>query len=151
MVKWSFGVAISLALLAVFGAPAEGASGLGTDPAAFNRQLEAALAANSMDVLGAAAAEDLKFTLNTGGAWNRTQWLDFMSKAKFASRTLVEDQVEVHGDVVVATARTHIKYVDPSRRASEQVQQRVYQRRPSGWQLVSLRTLKEGPVPASPR
>ena len=151
MVQWSFRLAAALALFAGFALPAEGQTRLGADPSAFNRQLEAALAKNDMAVLGSAAADDLKFTLNTGGTWNRAQWLDFMSKAQFASRTLVEDQVEVHGDVVIATARTNITYVDPKRRASQQVQQRVYQRGKNGWQLVSLRTIKEGPVPGAPR
>jgi hypothetical protein len=137
-------------LLVAPGALAEGQSRLGTDPAGFNRQLEAALASNDVDFLKAAAADDLKFTLNTGGTWTKAQWVDFMAKAQFASRNLVEDQVEVHGDVVVATARTHIRYTDPKRRPSEQVQQRTYQRGPRGWQLVSLRTIKEGALPDAP-
>jgi ketosteroid isomerase-like protein len=144
--KWALVVAVPLGLFVSVTA----ASRLGNDPTAFNRQLEAALAKNDMDFLGSVAADDLQDNDLSGGAWNRTQWLDYMSKAQFASRTLVDDQVEVHGDVVIATARTNITYVDPKRRASQQVQQRVYQRRPDGWQLVSLRTLKAGPVPESP-
>ena len=132
-----------------FARPATAADGLGTDPARFNPLLDAALFKGDTAFLNAVVAEDLRFStlVNGGTVWSKAEWFGYFGKVKYLSREIVKDQIERHDNIVIATATIHYQYVNG--KPTEIVQQRVYQQRPGGWQLVSHRTLKENVIGAT--
>ena len=140
-------VAVVMAFTGVSSSAAQ--SPLGTDPAKFNSLYDTALAKKDIAFMEAIGAADLKMTLNDQTTvWNRSQWMDLIKNGAYLSRQVLADQVErVGGDLVIATARIDVKYADPKRNGLDQWQLRMYQKRPAGWQLTLIRTIRETPVP----
>jgi hypothetical protein len=128
---------------------ATAADGLGTDPALFNKHLDAAIFRGDKAFLEAVIADDLKFStlVNGGTVWSKAEWLGYVGKMKYVSREIITDQVERHENVAIATAKIHYQYVNA--KPTEIVQLRVYQQRPAGWQLVSHRTIREEVIGAT--
>ena len=127
--------------------PARAANELGTDPALFNRKLDAAVFKGDIAFLNAVIADDLVMTVNgkqpetQRDLFDKKRWVTFIGTAKYVSRDIVDEKIERHENMVIATAIIHYRYVNGP--LMELVQMRVYQQRPSGWQLVSHRTLRE--------
>ena len=147
--KSLIGLAVVAAMMASTGASQAAAQSLGTDPATFNKQYDTALAKKDVAFLDAIVAEDLKMTLNDQATvWNRTQWMELVKNSAYLSREVVTDQVErVGSDLVIATARIAVKQKDPNRTGIDQWQLRMYQKRPAGWKLTLIRTIRETPTP----
>lgn len=143
------GLVAIAAVMVSTGAPQASAQSLGTDPAKFNQLYDAALAKKDIAFMEAIGAADLKMTLNDQTTvWNRAQWMDLIKNGAYLSRQVVADQVDrVGSDLVIATARVDVKYSDPKRNGLDQWQLRMYQKRPAGWQLTLIRTIRETPVP----
>jgi hypothetical protein len=149
-VKSLIGLIVVASVIAATGAAPAAAQSLGNDPTKFNQMYDTALAKKDLAFLNAIVADDLKMTLNDQvTVWNRSQWMDLAKNGAYLSREVVTDQVERIGDnVVLATARISVKQKDPKRTGIDQWQHRMYQKRPAGWQLTMIRTLRETPTPA---
>ena len=58
-----------------------------------------------------------------------------------ASREAVDNKIERHENIVIATVTLHHRYTDGP--PTEIIQMRVYQQRAAGWMLVSHRSIRE--------
>lgn len=139
-----------LALLFALAVPARAANELGTDPALFNKKLDAAVFKGDIAFLNAVIADDLVMTVNgkqvetQRDLFDKQKWVTFIGTAKYAARDIIDEKIERHENMVIATAMLRYRYVNGP--LMELVQMRVYQQRPAGWQLVSHRTLREEPA-----
>lgn len=157
MVKSLVGMVVVLSFSAIVGA--EAAADLGSDPTTFNKQFEKAMMTNDVAFMDALLSNDWYLTANDptetwdpAKRWDKKRWLDRVKTMKYASRELLDDVIERHGDLVIATAHVIARFADPQARGLEMTQQRFYVKRPQGWQLVSMRTVKEiqlSPGPSS--
>lgn len=135
--------------ICAFGLSVSAETGLGTDPALFNKTLDAAIFRADKAFLTSIIPDDFRFStlVNGGTVWTKEQWLGYMGGVKYMSREIVKEQIERHDNVVIATATIHYQYT--TGKPTEIVQQRVYQQRAQGWMLVAHRTLKEEPIGAT--
>ena len=121
---------------------------LGTDPANFNTLYGEAQMKKDVAFFKAVIAEDFTFTQLDDKIWNKTQWVDFLSKTDYKSRTLTQDRIERYGNVVIATAHTDIFYKN-RQDGIRQVQIRVYQQGVDHvWRHISQFTARESPLKA---
>ena len=139
---------ILIALFAALAVPAQAANDLGDDPALFNSKLDAALFKGDQAFLNAVMADDFVFTMFNNKLaetererWDKKKWLGYMANVKYAVRNILQEQIERHENTVIAVAKIHYQYV--GRGMTELVQLRVYQQRPTGWKLVTNRTMRE--------
>ena len=139
-----------LVLLSALAVPAYAAQELGTDPALFNQKLDAAIFKGDIAFLKAVIADDLVMTVNgkqpetQRDLFDKQKWVTFIGTVTYAARDIIDERIERHDNMVIATAMLHYRYVNGP--LMELVQMRVYQQRPVGWQLVSHRTLREEPA-----
>src|SRR5262245_32989046 len=131
------------------GAGAAGPS-IGSDPTTFHKQFEKAMMTTDVALLDALLTDDWYLTAidpnetwNPAKWWAKKRWMDRVKTMKYASRTMLDDVIEQHGDLVIATAHVIARFADPQARGLEMTQQRFYVKRPEGWRLVSMRTVKE--------
>jgi hypothetical protein len=158
-VKSLMRVVLVLLLWVGFSGSAAAAVDLGSDPATFNKQFEKAMMTNDVAFMDSLLTSDWYLTANDptekwdpAKRWDKKRWLDRVKTMKYASRELLDDVIERHGDLVIATAHVIARFTDPQARGLEMTQQRFYVKVPKGWQLVSMRTVKEiqlSPGPSS--
>ncbi len=150
-------VVLALLLWAGVSGPAAAAVDLGPDPKAFNKKFETAMMKNDVAFMDALLADNWYLTANDptekwdpAKRWDKKRWLDRVKTTKYASRELLDDVIEQHGDLVIATAHVIARFADPQARGLEMTQQRFYLKGSKGWQLVSMRTVKEIQLPPGP-
>ena len=143
------GMILGLSLAAITGAAAAEPS-LGSDPTTFNKQFEKAMMTNDVAFMDALLTDDWYLTANDptetwdpAKRWDKKRWMDRVKTMKYASRELLDDVIERHGNLVIATAHVIARFADPQARGLEMTQQRFYVNGPKGWKLVSMRTVKE--------
>jgi len=142
-------VAAVVLALGMTALPETAGPSLGADPANFNKLYSEAQVKNDVEFFKAIIADDFKFIQNDQKTtFNKAQWLEFIGKADYKSRTITQDQVEQHGNIVIATAFSDIYY--KSRPTGlRQVQMRIYQLgNDKVWRQISQRTISEVPLPA---
>jgi ketosteroid isomerase-like protein len=89
-------------------------------------------------------AEDFRFAHGSGSIQNKSEWLASVAKRQFVSRKISANEVELHGDVAVTSAR-----LDVTRRGKNGEEKywlkyvRVYRRAGENWQMISHRTIQE--------
>lgn len=137
-------VALVVGMTALIGAAGPS---LGTDPANFNKLYGDAQVRNDVEFFKAIIADDFKFIQNDQKTtFNKAQWVEFIGKAEYKSRTITQDQVERHGNIVIATAFSDI-YYKTRPVGLRQVQMRVYQLGGDNvWRQISQRTISEAPL-----
>src|SRR5688500_13885931 len=86
-----------------FGRVLTAADGLGTDPALFNKTLDAAIFRADKTFLSAIIPDDFRFStlVNGGTIWTKEQWLGYMGGVKYMSREIVKEEIERHENVVI--------------------------------------------------
>lgn len=125
-------------------AAAAGAS-LGDDPANFNKLFNHAWLTADAEFMKAVCAEGFRLTVtDQKNVMLKPQFVALVANGKYKSRNIITDQVERHGDVVIATAHTEVRYEDPKRPGILQIQVRVYQLgADKQWRVVSMRAVSE--------
>ena len=118
---------------------------LGNDPANFNKLFNNAWLTADAEFMKAVIAEDFRLTVtDQKTVMLKPAFVNLVANGKYKSRDIIEDQVERHGDVVVATAHTKVRYEDPKRPGILQIQVRVYQLgKDNVWRVVSMRAVSE--------
>jgi hypothetical protein len=127
--------------------------------AALEQRIEDAVVARRLAVLDGAYAPGFRFKHSTGELERRAEWLASVARARFTSRQVDSLDVEVHGDVALTTGRLHVRRApgDPEWATSPEWREytvryaRVYQKRGSGWRLLTHHSTGQtfGP-PAAP-
>jgi hypothetical protein len=123
---------------------------------AFERDLEAAIARGDLVFLEHGLADDLKYTHGEG--WitgskpalvdTKESFIDLeRARARFISRQVNAQQVELHGSIAITTGRIDVTATAQSLAAGKSDYSvwfvRVYRAKEGGWELVSHRTVAE--------
>jgi hypothetical protein len=118
---------------------------LGNDPANFNKLFNQAWLTADADFMKAVCADDFRLTItDQKTVMLKPQFVNLVANGKYKSRDIVLDQVERHGDVVIATAHTRVVYEDPKRPGILQIQTRVFQLgKDNVWRVISMRAISE--------
>jgi ketosteroid isomerase-like protein len=121
---------------------AQQASGSAAELQKLEREVEAAMVAADVARLDGIYAEDFRFTHGGAKVQTRKDWLEALRSgaSKYTRRDLSEVDIEVHGDVALATGRVDVQPAAGKAYAVRYV--RVYAQRSGRWQLLLQRTVQ---------
>ena len=108
------------------------------------QRIEDAVVRADLGYLKNVYAEDFRFAHGSGSVQNKAQWLISVGKKQFISRTVSANEVEIHDDIAITSAR-----LDVIRRGKSGEEKywlkyiRVYRKSDGNWKMISHRTVQE--------